>query len=254
MRRFAAILVTCAVCGGLNSVGVRGDEPRNEGPRAEGGAGKQVAAKLDALVHVKLNYLLYLPADYDKQDKWPLILFLHGAGERGDSLDAVKRHGPPKLIEHGKQFPFIVVSPQCPNGHWWNNELVALSALLDEIVAKYKVDPDRVYLTGLSMGGFGTWALAAYSPERFAAIIPICGGGEPLLARVLKTMPVWAFHGGKDPVVPVNRSQDLIDALKKKNPEAKLTIYPDALHDSWTATYDNPEIYDWLLSHKRRAQ
>jgi predicted peptidase len=104
------------------------------------------------------------------------------------------------------------------------------------------------------MGGFGTWSLAAYSPNRFAAIIPICGGGEPLLARALKNMPVWAFHGAKDPIVPVKRSQDLIDALKKSNPEAKLTIYPDALHDSWTATYDNPKIYEWLLAHKRQVQ
>jgi predicted peptidase len=106
----------------------------------------------------------------------------------------------------------------------------------------------------MSMGGFGTWALAGYSPDRFAAIIPICGGGEPLLTRALRHMPVWAFHGGKDPIVPVKRSQELIDALKKADAEAKLTIYPDALHDSWSATYDNPEIYEWLLAHKRPAK
>jgi predicted peptidase len=252
MRTIAVLLVTCALGYGLSAARVRGEEPRSEGPRAENG--KQIPAKLDAQVHVTLNYLLYLPADYDKQDKWPLILFLHGAGERGDNLDRVKVHGPPKLIEHGKQFPFIVVSPQCPNGHWWNTELVTLSALLDDIESKYKVDRDRVYLTGLSMGGFGTWALAGYSPDRFAAIIPICGGGEPLLARALKNTPVWAFHGGKDPIVPVKRSQDLIDALKRTNAEAKLTIYPEALHDSWTATYDNPEIYEWLLAHKRQPK
>jgi predicted peptidase len=247
MRRIAASFVMCAVCLGPYGVEARGDEPRAEG-------GKQIATQLDAQVHVSLKYLVYLPADYDKQDKWPLVLFLHGAGERGDNIDAVKLHGPPKLIEHGKQFPFIVVSPQCPRGHWWNNELVPLSALLDEITHKYKVDPDRVYLTGLSMGGFGTWALAAYSPDRFAAIVPICGGGEPLLARALGHMPVWAFHGGKDPVVPVKRSQDLIDALKKANGEAKLTIYPEAQHDSWSATYDNPEVYEWLLKHKRQPK
>jgi predicted peptidase len=247
MRRISLILVACVVCCGWNRVGVWGAEPRGE-------AGKQVATKLDTQVHVTLKYLVYLPADYDKQEKWPLVLFLHGAGERGDDLDAVKMHGPPKLIEHGKQFPFIVVSPQCPKGHWWNNELVPLTALLDEIEGKYKVDKDRVYLTGLSMGGFGTWALAGYSPDRFAAIIPICGGGEPLLARALRQMPVWAFHGGKDPVVPVKRSQELIDALKRSNnEEAKLTIYPEASHDSWSATYDNPEIYEWLLKHKRQA-
>jgi predicted peptidase len=247
MRTIAAPLLTCAICCGLTVADLRADD-------AQPAAGKQVPAKLDAQVHVTLNYLLYLPPGYDKQDKWPLVLFLHGAGERGDNLDKVKMHGPPKLVDKGKEFPFIIVSPQCPNGHWWNNELVPLTALLDDIESKYKVDRDRVYCTGLSMGGFGTWALAAANPNRFAAIVPICGGGEPLLARALKNMPVWAFHGGKDPVVPVKRSQDLIDALKKVNPEAKLTIYPDALHDSWTATYDNPEVYDWLLAHKRKAQ
>jgi predicted peptidase len=267
MPKIAATLLTCAACYGLFAADLRGAEPRPAAGKADDsrpgagkaddsrpGAGKQVPAKLDAQVHVSLNYLLYLPPGYERQDKWPLVLFLHGAGERGDILDRVKLHGPPKLIEKGKQFPFIIVSPQCPSGHWWNNEVLPLSALLDDIESKYKVDRDRVYLTGLSMGGFGTWALAGYSPNRFAAIIPICGGGETLLARVLKNMPVWAFHGGKDPVVPVKRSQDLIDALKKTNPEVKLTIYPDALHDSWTATYDNPEIYEWLLAHKRKAQ
>ncbi len=247
MRRFAVLLTMCGVCWVLGGVGVRGEEPRGE-------SGKQIATKLDTQVHVTLKYLVYLPADYDKQEKWPLILFLHGAGERGDDLEAVKKHGPPKLIEHGKQFPFIVVSPQCPKDHWWNSELVTLSALLDEVSAKYKVDPDRVYLTGLSMGGFGTWALAAYSPDRFAALIPICGGGEPLLTRAIKHIPVWAFHGAKDPIVPVKRSQDLIDALKRANGDAQITIYPEAQHDSWTATYDNPEIYEWLLAHKRQPK
>jgi predicted peptidase len=247
MQRLTALLVTAALFCGLNGVGVRGDEPRGE-------AGKQIATKLDKQVHVTLKYFVYLPADYDKQDKWPLILFLHGAGERGDNLDKVKVHGPPKLVAEGKPMPFIIVSPQCPNGHWWNNELIPLSALLDEVESNYKVDQDRVYLTGLSMGGYGTWALGAYSPNRFAALIPICGGGEMLVTRALRNMPIWAFHGGKDPVVPVKRSQELIDALKRTNDDAKLTIYPDALHDSWTATYNNPEIYEWLLKHKRQAK
>jgi predicted peptidase len=247
MRGMAFMLLTGIVIGGLASARVRGDEPKAE-------AGKQVATTFDGNVHVTLKYLLYLPPDYDKHDKWPLVLFLHGAGERGDDLNAIKRHGPPKLIEGGKQFPFIVVSPQCPKDHWWNNELVTLTALLDEVVAKHKVDQDRVYLTGLSMGGFGTWALAGSTPNRFAALIPICGGGEPLLTRALKHVPVWAFHGGKDPIVPVKRSQDLIEALQRNHGDAKITIYPEAGHDSWTATYDNPEIYEWLLSHKRTAK
>jgi predicted peptidase len=214
---------------------------------------KQIGATLDAQVHVRLNYLLYLPPDYQTKEKVPLLVFLHGAGERGDDLALVKRHGPPKLIEEGKTFPFIIVSPQCAKGQWWTSKQAELTALIDDIMSKYKVDPERVYLTGLSMGGFGTWTLAAYTPDRFAAIIPICGGGEPIAARVLKNTPVWAFHGAKDPLVPVGRSKEMVDALLKLKDEAKLTIYPEALHDSWTATYANPEIYEWLLAHKRPA-
>jgi predicted peptidase len=201
---------------------------------------------------VKINYLLYLPEAYEQKGPWPLLLFLHGAGERGTDLAQVKLHGPPKLIAAGKSFPFIVVSPQCPPRRSWSSQVVELSALLDDIVARYKVDRDRVYVTGLSMGGFGTWALAAYTPERFAAIMPICGGGEVSYTRLLTDLPVWAFHGAKDPAVPLRRSQEMIDALKKRNAPARLTIYPDALHDSWTATYNNPEVYAWLLLQKRK--
>ncbi len=221
----------------------RGDEPKQGEP-------KQKAVKLDAQIHVALNYLLYLPADYAKKDAWPLMLFLHGAGERGDDLNLVKTHGPPKLIEAGKQFPFVVVSPQCPKDRTW--QATELTALVDEILAKTKIDRDRIYVTGLSMGGFGTWLLAAYTPDRFAAIVPICGGGEVISVRRLTQLPVWAFHGAKDLVVPLKRSEDMVEALKKNGGNAKLTIYPEAGHDSWTATYDNPELYDWLLAQKRK--
>ena len=133
---------------------------------------------------VTCEYLLYLPKDYGKSErKWPLVLFLHGAGERGANLDLVKTHGPPKLIQQGKEFPFIVVSPQCPQGIWWPEIVDTLAALLDEVRENYAVDSDRVYLTGLSMGGYGTWTLACRYPERFAAIAPVCGGGLPFLAE-----------------------------------------------------------------------
>lgn len=206
---------------------------------------------------IKLDYLLALPKDYDSQDSWPLVLFLHGAGERGNDLNRVKVHGPPKLVEAGKEFPFILVSPQCPNepqgsggrrrGGWW--EPVALTAMLDDIVARHKVDRNRIYVTGLSMGGFGTWNLAAHTPYRFAAIAPICGGGDPRTCERIAGIPAWVFHGGKDNVVPLDRSQQMVDALKAAGNDAKFTIYPDAGHDSWTETYDNPEFYEWLLSH-----
>jgi predicted peptidase len=213
----------------------------------------QKAAKLDTRVPVTLNYLVAVPADYDAKEAWPLLLFLHGAGERGDDLEIVKKHGPPKLLEQGKSFPLVVVSPQCPADEWWSSKPLELMALVDEIVTKYKIDQDRVYLTGLSMGGFGTWMLAAYAPDRFAAIVPICGGGEVLSTRRLTQMPTWVFHGAKDPVVPLKRSEDMVEALKKLNGNVKFTIYPEAGHDSWTEAYNNPELYEWLLQQKRKA-
>ncbi len=214
-----------------------------------GEPGKQRAQKLERIIKVTMDYLLYLPADYAQKDAWPLLLFLHGAGERGNDLNRVKIHGPPKLIEAGKQFPFIVVSPQCPAGQWWQPH--ALAALLDEIAEKYKVDADRIYVTGLSMGGFGTWALAGFAPDRFAALVPICGGGDPMTARRLAHVPVWVFHGAKDTVVPLSASEQMVEALKKVNGNVKFTVYPEAGHDSWSEAYNDPELYRWLLDQKR---
>jgi predicted peptidase len=218
---------------------------------ADDGPGNQQPARLETQVPVQMDYLLYLPADYEEQESWPLLLFLHGKGERGDDLELVKKHGPPKLIAEGRDFPFIVVCPQCPADQWW--ESIELVALLDEITRTHKVDEDRVYVTGLSMGGFGTWRLAAYAPQRFAAIAPICGGGEIYWAEELAPLPVWAFHGARDPVVPVARSQAMVDELKEAGGDPILTIYPEADHDSWTETYNNPELYEWLLKQRRRA-
>lgn len=212
-------------------------------------SGEQKPAKLDTQVRVQLSYLLYLPEDYEKKDSWPLLLFLHGAGERGDNLELVKTHGPPKLIAAGKEFPFIVASPQCPKNLRW--EPIELLALIDDLSSKYNVDPDRIYVTGLSMGGFGTWGLAAYAPNRLAAIAPVCGGGEKHWVKRFLHLPVWAFHGGKDKAVPVERSQIMINELKKQGSQPKFTLYPEAAHDSWTETYDNPKLYEWLLEQKR---
>jgi predicted peptidase len=211
----------------------------------------QKAQQLNRTITVKLAYLLYLPKGYEQKESWPLMLFLHGAGERGDDLEMVKKHGPPKLIDAGREFPFVVVSPQCPKDRMW--EAYELSALLDEIVEKYKIDQDQVFVTGLSMGGYGTWALAGHSPARFAAIVPICGGGETIFVRrYAKTLPVWVFHGAKDTAVPLERSERMVEALKKAGGEPKFTIYPEAAHDSWTETYDNPELYAWLLEQRRK--
>ncbi len=208
---------------------------------------------------VQLGYLLYLPEDYSKGDnKFPLMIFLHGAGERGTNLSAVESHGPPKLVKNGKKFPFIIVSPQCPSNEHWDPD--AVIALLDHIIKNYRVDTNRIYLTGLSMGGYGTWVTASKYPERFAAIIPICGGGNTIELSMLlqskkeaiKTLGVWTFHGAKDPVVPLAESEKMVKAFKMAGcQEVKLTIYPEAQHDAWTETYNNNEIYDWLLKHSR---
>lgn len=209
---------------------------------------------------VSLDYLLHLPRDYraNPRREWPLILFLHGAGERGTNVWLVAKHGPPKIVKDRPDFPFIVVSPQCPDGKTWSNE--ALLALLADVTKRYRVDPSRVYLTGLSMGGYGTWSLGLSHPEKFAAIAPICGGGdvlkillpEPGRAAALRSLPVWAFHGAKDPVVKLGESERMVNALKQAGAtRVQLTVYPDADHDSWTATYDNPRFYEWLLSHQR---
>jgi predicted peptidase len=206
-------------------------------------------------ITIKLNYLLYLPKEYNKSDSlYPLVLFLHGIGERGENLELVMRHGPPMLVEKGKDFPFILVSPQCSESTTWAKQTTTLNKLLDDIIENYKVDTNRIYLTGLSMGGNGTWSLAVAYPDRFAAIAPVCGWGSPFDMRDIKNIPAWAFHGAKDSAVPIENSQELIDALKRLGAKPKFTIYPDADHDSWTETYNNPELYDWLLSHKKKSK
>ena len=199
---------------------------------------------------VGCGYLLFLPRDYKPTGKrWPLILFLHGSGERGDDLERVKKHGVAKVVEQRPDFSFIVVSPQCPAEDWWSGDVLA--ALLDEVEAKYHVDKKRVYLTGLSMGGFGTWNLAMEQPHRFAAIVPVCGRGNPLLVHRIKHLPIWVFHGAKDKIVPLANSVDLVRALRKCGAKPKFTIYPDAAHDSWTRTYENPRLYEWMLKFSR---
>ena len=208
----------------------------------------------------EMEYLYYLPKDYNpkSRQRWPLMLFLHGAGERGTNVQRVAIHGPLKLVKQGKDFPFLIVAPLCPTGEHWEDE--PLLQLLEQVETKFAVDTNRVYLTGLSMGGYGTWRLGLTHPEKFAALVPICGGGQVidvLLAgsgrkvNPLKALPVWAFHGAKDPVVPLEESERMVNALKKSGAtEAKLTVYPEATHDSWTETYNNPELYEWLLKHE----
>ncbi|HOA74238.1 MAG TPA: prolyl oligopeptidase family serine peptidase [Phycisphaerae bacterium] len=199
---------------------------------------------------VAIDYWLYLPRDYERESQpWPLMLFLHGRGERGD-LERAKKHGPPKRVAEGTDFPFLIVAPCCPADEWWQPDVLEL--LLEEICASYRVDPDRVYGTGLSMGGFGIWATAITYPRRFAAIAPICGGGSPYMAERIAHLPTWVFHGAKDPIVPLYESQRMVDALKSVGGDVRFTVYPDGEHDVWTRAYNNPELYDWMLAQRRR--
>lgn len=199
-----------------------------------------------------LGYLLYVPPGFGEPGKkFPTILFLHGAGERGTgNLPLVAKHGPPKRVLTQTDFPFVVVSPQCPANERWNVE--TLTALLDEVVKTLPVDADRLYLTGLSMGGYGSWTLAAAHPERFAAVVPICGGGDPSTAEKLTALPIRVYHGAKDTAVPLKRSEEMVEAVKKAGGKSiELFVDPEAGHDSWSKPYGDPQFYAWLLQHRR---
>jgi predicted peptidase len=202
------------------------------------------------------EFLLFTPKGNSEKAKSPLILFLHGKGERGDNIQVVKKHGPPKIVEKQKDFPFMVVSPQCSKDKegkgWWDVKDIEL--LLDYVKKTYHVDQDRIYLTGLSMGGFGTWKVAAEMPGEFAAIAPICGGGNPKNAAKYGKLPIWVFHGNADTRVKIESSQTMVDAVKAARGNVKFTIYPGVGHNSWSKTYANPELYQWFLAHQKKKK
>ncbi len=218
---------------------------------AEAKPGTQTAQELKIKTgnkEITLGYWLFLPKSYDQKKSWPLMLFLHGAGERGSNLNQVKKWGPPKRVGSKKDFPFVVISPQCPKNKRW--DLEQLHSLIEHIATSHKIERSRIYCTGLSMGGYGTWAMIAKYPKLFAAAIPVCGGGDPSTAKKITEIPIWAFHGGADRVVPASRSQSMVNAIKGAGgTKAKLTIYPGVNHNSWSKTYANEKAYEWLLSH-----
>ena len=200
-----------------------------------------------------VRYWFFLPTNYESQDKVPLLLFLHGAGERGDESGAdiakVKIHGPPRLLDttgFAKNFPCVTVSPQCKNGFAWSPAQLML--LIDHIEKTYKIDKSRIYITGLSMGGFGTWMCLNESPKRFAAAAPVCGGAKSEWGEKLTGTPIWVFHGGADPVVVPALSERIVEAIQKTGgKKILLTVYEGVGHDSWTQTYNNQLFYDWLF-------
>lgn len=229
----------------LGILHVRADDPQ---------PGKQVEMKLELSGGGSISYLLYLPNGYEDAEKHPVMLFLHGRGESYGPLSLVKKWGPPRLVERGEDLPYILVSPQCPGESRWNapEQQQALVQLLDHVAGRFKADADRVYLTGLSMGGYGSWTLAAKHPERFAAVIPVCGGGNPDDAASLKTLPIWVFHGTEDSAVPFQRSVDMVDAIKQAGgTKIRFTSLENVGHNCWSATYATPEIYQWMNGHKR---
>lgn len=199
-----------------------------------------------------LQYLVSVPEDYEtsRGKRYPLLVFLHGSGERGTNLELLKVHGPLKLATAGKKFPFIVVAPQCPERRNWDaDELVGL---LNDLEKKFRVDRSREYLTGISMGGYGTWALVAAQPKRFAAIAPVCGGGDPKLAATFAQVPTWVVHGDKDPAVPFAQSVAMVDAMKAAGGSPIFTQVVGGTHDVWTEFYLKDEFYEWLLKFRRR--
>lgn len=207
----------------------------------ENGSADAVASQVD--------YLLYLPREYEAGHKWPLLVFLHGARERGQDLNVVRRLGPPRQIDQGKQLPFIIVCPQCPeNSHWIPEQVVKL---IEHISNRFPVDPDRVYLTGYSMGAYATWQTACYDPGRFAAIAPLSGGGNVEQAKRLAHLPIWAFHGANDPIVPLEKNKAMVDAVRKCGGYVKFTVYPGYKHGICDVAYRDKRLYEWLLAQRR---
>ena len=200
-------------------------------------------------------YVVFVPHGYDGKKAVPVVLFLHGAGETkgGGKMPAEVGIGP-AIKKREKTFPFLTVIPQSEKRTWKadSDDGKRALAILDEVTKSYKTDPKQTYLTGLSMGGFGTWSIAAAHPEKWAAIVPICGGGNTAAAEKIKGIPAWVFHGDKDTAVPVDLSRKMVEALKTAGGAPKYTEYPGVGHNSWDMAYAEKELFPWMLAQKRK--
>jgi predicted peptidase len=199
------------------------------------------------------KYVLFVPHDYKGKKAFPTILFLHGAGETGTDGQKQARTGLGNAIRKQEQtFGFIAIFPQSQKRTWQadSDDGQRAMKILAQVQKTYKVDAKRLYLTGLSMGGFGTWSLAVRYPTKWAAIVPVCGGGDPSQAATIKHIPCWCFHGDADMAVKVDKSREMIKALKAAGGKPKYDEYPGVGHNSWDKAYGNPELYDWLLKQK----
>jgi predicted peptidase len=196
------------------------------------------------------RFWVWLPREYTQRSaRWPLVVFLHGSGERGTDLEKVKVHGPPKQVAQGAAYPFILISPQLEAGARWDAE--RLHKLLVALQARLHADPRRCIGTGLSMGGFGMWQWATAYPRDLAAIAPVCGFGDPAKVAAMRSVPVRAYHGDQDPVVPLAPHAACVEALRAAGGTATLTVYPGVGHDSWTPAYNDPELIPGLLAQKQ---
>lgn len=218
-----------------------------------------------------LKYRLLKPTDYDPNEKYPLVIFLHGAGERGDDNLAQLKHGMADFCKpkRRKEFPCYVLAPQCPTAKKWadidwnrkdvnvpeqiSESLGLVMELVDSMLKNSAIDKNRLYVTGLSMGGYGSWDALYRRPNFFAAAVPICGAVSPTVAKTISHVPVWCFHGEADPVVDVGYSRTIIKSLEEAGASPKYTEYPGLGHNSWTPTYANPEVYKWLFAQRRRS-
>jgi len=196
------------------------------------------------------RYQLFIPENAQNAQTWPLMIFLHGSGERGDDIARVKVHGPPKQADRDPNFPFILISPLLPAEEDW--DIGKLEAILDHALETLPVDPERIYLTGLSRGGHATWRWGAQNPDLFAALAPVAGRGDPENACQLVDTPVWALHGDRDDVVEPEGSFAMSRAIRACGGQnSRLTIYPDLGHNAWDPAYADPALYLWLLSQRR---
>lgn len=219
--------------------------------------------------------LPYRIATLGEGEKLPLVVFLHGAGERGDDNEAQLKHGMKDMVGwcRKEKEACRIFAPQCAGDGWWSNlegnfrgkEPLTLKAepgwcmamvfeVIDELVKEGKADPDRIYITGLSMGGFGTLDAISRRPEFFAVAMPICGGGDPKQAVKYKDVPLWVFHGGKDKTVPTALSEAIVAAVKEAGGDPQFRVYPEAGHDSWSATYSDPKVLKWLFAQKKSGE
>jgi predicted peptidase len=198
------------------------------------------------------RYVVYVPEGYKPSKEWPLIVFLHGASRRGNDNTRQTSQGlGPAILANPKRFPCLVLMPQCPEGMRWDQAADHIDTALDKTLREYNVDQQRVYLTGLSMGGFGTFYYGFENTERFAAFLPIAGGGRVDHAPLLAMRPLWVFHNQGDEVVSVERSRAMVDAINAAHGHVTYTEFPDDGHDAWTKAYNDEDVIKWLLKQRQ---